>query len=118
PHFHQLRARLGSLAALVLRKDLGRVQALIALLRTCNGLEKSGIESPKSAASAARSCYLIHIVLTGCEQVHRVVRNRSLTVVAIGLHASQASAANLGRVGSHPYRRSASARNSPTVLAQ
>jgi hypothetical protein len=33
-----------------------RAQALIALLRTCNGLEKSGIKPPKSAVSAARSC--------------------------------------------------------------
>jgi hypothetical protein len=43
------------------------VQALIALLRTCNGREKSGIKSPKSAALTARSWYLIHIVQTGCE---------------------------------------------------
>jgi len=51
----------------VLRQQLGRVQAMIALLRTCNGREKSGTKSPKFAALAARSCYLIHIVQTVCE---------------------------------------------------
>jgi hypothetical protein len=40
---------------------------MIALLRTCNGLEKSQIKPQKTAALAARGCYLNHIVQTECE---------------------------------------------------